>query len=150
MNRQIEEELHNAINALLIFHIASDKSILARHGLRRVRFYMLHHIHQNPGLSITRLSELSFADTASTSRIVYSLEKEGLVHRQSKENDRRKFLLSLTDAGKALYEKANTELEADIQKRFNSIDSDQLPNILQNTQTLCEAISQHQKNHEGR
>ena len=149
MDNQIEKKLHHALNDLSLFHIATDKFVLARHGLRRVRFYMLRHLYQNPGLSLSRLSELSFADGASTSRMVYSMEKEGLLQRQSKQGDRRSVVLSLTDAGKALYEGANAEFEADIQKRFASIDSDVLANLLQNVQALCDVILQHRKNQEG-
>jgi DNA-binding MarR family transcriptional regulator len=130
---------------MLIFHIASDKHILACHGLRRVRFYMLRHLYQNPGISLTSLGKLSFTDGASTSRMVYGMEEKGLVQRQSKEGDRRLFVLSLTDAGKALYEGADAELRADIQKRFAGIDSD----LLQSAQTLCDVISQHRKNQES-
>jgi DNA-binding MarR family transcriptional regulator len=148
MKRQIEEELHKALDDLLLLHIASDKFVLARYSLRRVRFYTLRHIHHNPWISITRLSELSFSDAASTSRIVYSLEKEGLVSRQSKESDRRSFLLSLTKDGEALYEGVNAELEADIITRFSCIDSKQLLNDFQHIQRLGEAISQHRKDQE--
>jgi len=141
MDNQIEQELYRALNDLSLFHIATDKSILARHGLRRVRFFMLRHLYQNPGISFSRLGELSFTHGASTSRMIYSMEKEGLVQRQSDENDRRLSRLSLTEAGKAKYEQANSELRADIQSRFSSIDPDLLAIILQNVQTLCEAIS---------
>ncbi len=148
MDNQIEKKLHRALDDLLLLHIVTDKFVLARRGLRRVRFYVLRHLYQNPGLSLTRLSELSFADAASTSRMIHSMEKEGTVQRQSKQGDRRASALSLTDAGKALYEQANAELGADIQKRFDGIDSDVLANMLQNVQTLCDVISQHRKSQE--
>ena len=150
MVKIIEEELHKTLNDLLLCHIASDKFILARHGLRRVRFYMLRHLYQNPGISITRLSTLSFTDAASTSRMVYGMEEKGLVQRKSKEGDRRLFVLSLTDAGKAIYEEANADLRADVQKRFASIDPDELDNLLQNAQKLSEAILHHRKNQESK
>lgn len=143
MKRQHEEELHSGLNDLLLLHIASDKFILTRFGLRRVRFYTLRHLYQNPGITISRLSELSFADAASTSRMVFSLEKDGLVQRQLKKEDRRKFLLSLTDAGEDLYEKANAELTADIKKRFGTIDKTQLQSILQHTMKLVDTLSHH-------
>ncbi len=149
MDNQIEKELHRALDDLLLLHIVTDKFVLARRGLRRVRFYVLRHLYQNPGLSLTRLSELSFADAASTSRMIHSMEKEGIVQRQSKQGDRRTSALSLTDAGKALYEEANAELSADIQKRFDGIDSDVLANMLQNIRTLCDVLAQHQRNQEG-
>ncbi len=143
MDIPIEEQLHHVLNDLLLTHIAIDKTVLARHGLRRVRFYMLRHLYQNPGISITRLSELSFTDAASTSRMVTGLEKEGLVRREMKEGDRRFFVLSLTEAGKAKYEAANAELQADIQERFANIAPDALANILQEVRTLNETIGRH-------
>jgi DNA-binding MarR family transcriptional regulator len=148
MNNQIYDKLHHVLDNLLILHIASDKNVLASHGLRRARFYTLRHLFQNPGLTITRLSGISFADLASTSRIVRSLEKEGLVQRQSDDSDRRLFFLSLTDAGTELYEEANAELRVDIQRRFSSIDSEKLSDILESVQALSEAIAQYQKDQE--
>jgi DNA-binding MarR family transcriptional regulator len=148
MTNEIAESLHEALDDLLLLHIACDKHILARHELRRVRFYMLRHLYQNPGISFSRLSELSFTDGASTSRMVYSMEKEGLVQRQSNESDRRLSALSLTDAGKAKYEEASSELRVDIHARFSSIDPDVLPGILHSTLALSAALLQHQENRE--
>jgi DNA-binding MarR family transcriptional regulator len=150
MVNRIEEELHKTLDDLLLCHVASDKFVLARHGLRRVRFYMLRHLYQNPGISITRLSTLSFTDAASTSRMVNGMEEKGLVLRKSKEGDRRLFVLSLTDVGEALYKEANADLRADIQKRFATIDPDEFTNMLQNAQRLSEAIFQHRSNQESK
>jgi DNA-binding MarR family transcriptional regulator len=150
MVNRIEEELHKTLDDILLCHVASDKFILARHGLRRVRFYMLRHLYQNPGISITRLSTLSFTDVASTSRMVSGLEEKGLVLRKSKEGDRRLFVLSLTDTGKALYEEANADLRVDIQKRFTLIGPNELSNVLQNAQKLSESIFQHRDNQESK
>ena len=143
MATQIEKNLHHTLNDLLLMHIAIDKFVMARHGLRRVRFYILRHLYENPGISITRLSELSFADTASISRMITGLEKKGLVQRETSEEDRRLFVLSLTATGKAKYEAANADLQADIHQRFVNIAPDMLADILQKTQLLAETILQH-------
>jgi DNA-binding MarR family transcriptional regulator len=149
MVNKIEEDLHKTLDDLLICHVASDKFVLTRHGLRRVRFYMLRHLYQNPGISISRLSTLSFTDAASTSRMVYGMEEKGLVLRNSKEGDRRLIVLSLTEAGQTLYEEANADLRADIQKRFTIIDPDELAHMLQNAQELNEAMLQHRSDQES-
>ncbi|TXT53594.1 MAG: putative Organic hydroperoxide resistance transcriptional regulator [Candidatus Thorarchaeota archaeon] len=146
MTMQFEEKLHKALNDLAILHTGSEKAVLAQHGLRRVRFYVLRHLYQNPGLPVTRLSELSLTGPASISRMVYSMEEEGLVQREQDENDRRKSILSLTDAGKALYEKANTALQADIRARFSSIDEEQFASSIETIEQLVGAIKQHQHN----
>ena len=151
MRSQDEEKLHAALNDLLLCHIVADKSVMGRHGLRRVRFYMLRHLYQNPGISPTRLSELSFADAGSISRMIFGFEKEGMVERQPEGEDRRKYVLSLTATGKAFYEKVEAELTADIQKRFSRFETEQLHDILQRVQTLSDAIMQsiHSKNETG-
>lgn len=149
MDSQIEVQLHHTLNDLLLMHIVIDKYVLAQHGLRRVRFYMLRHLYQNPGISITDLSKLTFTDTASTSRMITGLEKDGLVRRESKAGDRRFFILWLTEAGKAKYEAANDDLQADIRKRFSNIAPDTLANILQAVRTLNETIEKHHEEQKG-
>jgi len=143
MDSHLIEELHNTLNDLQLFHLASDKSVMAHHGLRRVRFYMLRHLYQNPGISITQLGTLSFTDPGNTSRMVYGMEQKGLVQRRSDDNDRRLYVLSLTDAGKELYEKANTDLTVDIQKRFATIAPEELARLLQSSQRLSLVLSRH-------
>lgn len=143
MDSHLIEELHNTLNDLQLFHLASDKSVMARHGLRRVRFYMLRHLYQNPGISITQLGTLSFTDPGNTSRMVYGMEQKGLVQRRSNDNDRRLYVLSLTDAGKELYEKANADLTVDIQSRFATIAPEELAGLLQSAQRLSLVLSQH-------
>lgn len=142
MRSQDEEKLHTALNELLLFHLASEKKTMARYKLRRVRFYMLRHLYQNPGISITRLGVLSFTDAGSTSRIVFGFEQEGLVQRQSESEDRRMYTLSLTDAGKVLYEEVDTALRDDIQKRFSSFNTDQLNEYINCVQGLSSAIKE--------
>ena len=149
MTNEIAESLHTVLNDLLLFHIASDSYVLARHELRRVRFYMLGHLYQNPGVSFSRLSELCFTDRASTSRMIHSMEKEGLVQRQPSKGDRRLIALSLTDAGRAKYEEADSDFKADVQARFSNIDSGDLSGLLRSAQALHAAMQQHRKNQES-
>lgn len=142
MRSELEEKLHHALNDLLLFHLVSEKMIMSNFGLRRVRFYLLRHLYQNPGISISRLSVLSFTDVASTSRIVFGFEKDGLVKRESIGSDRRIFTITLTNQGKAIYEKFESELKLDIQKRFNGFENGELNHLLESVQILGDAIKQ--------
>lgn len=143
MTKDIYHDLHKTINDLLVHHEELDKAVLAYHGLRRARFYTLRNIYNNPDISITQLSTLTLADVASTSRIVRSLEKEGLVSRRSDDNDRRMYYISLTDDGKALLEEANAAMQADLINRFENIDFDQLTSVHEMLEQLVKIFAEH-------
>lgn len=143
MSDSLHHDLHAMLNDLQVFHLELDKFILALHGLRRTRFYILRNVYHNPEISISHLSNISLTDVASTSRIVRSLEKEGLVNRSSKEGDRRTFYISLTADGAKLYEQANADLQASLKDRFEKMDSEQLAHFLQILTTLRDNFREH-------
>lgn len=52
------------------------------------------------------LAEGTFKDAPTVSRIIELLRKRGLITRKADKSDRRRFLVSLTDIGKKVYEQS--------------------------------------------
>ncbi len=63
-------------------------------------------LYRENGLSQTDLAHLSFKEAPTVSRIIDLLCKKGFTERQRFENDRRRYKIFLTEAGRTVYEKA--------------------------------------------
>ena len=70
------------------------------------QWVVLDHILPNPGISQNELGAITFKDAPTITRILDILVKKNLIVRKMSEDDRRKFILELTDDGKALHKKA--------------------------------------------
>ncbi len=63
-------------------------------------------------LSQKQLAESTFKDAPTVSRIVDLLIRRGYINRKSDHGDRRKYLISLTDAGQSIYQKSAPMINA--------------------------------------
>jgi DNA-binding MarR family transcriptional regulator len=115
LNTEFLESLlgYNARRAsLTILSVVFER--MANLGLRPVEFSMLSLIHHNPGVTSRRLSEaLAIQPPNLVGKVANMLEK-GWITRQVDNQDKRALVLSLTEEGQRLIEKAEalvTELE---------------------------------------
>lgn len=77
----------------------------------------------HPGIAQTDLAKALDMDRATTMAIVHALEKRGLLERIKRAGDARRVALALTEAGRALLEKAKAaiaEHEAWLKDRFTA------------------------------
>ncbi len=68
------------------------------------QWVVIDHLFRNPGISQNQLGELTTKDAPTVTRIIDLLVKKGVAERKTADDDRRKFLVSLTPTGKTLYE----------------------------------------------
>lgn len=66
---------------------------------------LLNRLWEKDGVSQKELSELSIKDQTTVTRILDKLERKGLIKRQTSPDDRRSFLIFLTDTGRSLENK---------------------------------------------
>jgi len=66
---------------------------------------LLNRLWEKDGISQKELSEISIKDQTTITRILDKLERKGLVKRQTSPDDRRSFLIFLTDTGRSLEDK---------------------------------------------
>lgn len=76
-------------------------------------------LKQDNGLPMTRLSEIVSIDNAAVTRHVDILERNGLVKRELDPGDRRKFIINITDQGRAEADKSKS-----IARRVNNMIKD--------------------------
>lgn len=72
------------------------------------QWVLLDHIfrHEADGVSQNELAEMTVKDAPTVTRIIDLLVKKGLAERKMAENDRRKFNITLTDAGRNKFHEA--------------------------------------------
>jgi DNA-binding MarR family transcriptional regulator len=98
-------EFYRSLKAIFLHIDNAEKAFLNQFKLSVPRFYTLYHIYNHPGINYIDLTDLLLCTKSNTTRIVRSLQKEGLIDRKNHPDDGRSFQLFLTDAGKDLFER---------------------------------------------
>ena len=112
------ETLYTLIKDIFFLLDDGDQQLFSEFSLTGSRYYILYHLGEQPGLSVSQLSSAMFCDKSNITRLVRAMEEEGLVSRQPHESDGRSLRLFLTDDGATLREgvlKAHVHLN---QERF--------------------------------
>ncbi|TAE24965.1 MAG: MarR family transcriptional regulator [Cytophagales bacterium] len=68
------------------------------------QWVVIDHLHRNPAIAQNALADLTAKDAPTVTRIIDLLVKKGLAERRMADDDRRKFLVSLTPDGEQVYE----------------------------------------------
>ncbi len=63
---------------------------------------VLNRLWEKDGISQKEISEITIKDQTTLTRILDKLETKGLIKRQTSPDDRRSFLIFLTDAGRSI------------------------------------------------
>lgn len=95
-----------------------DQQLFATHGLSVTRYYTLHHLYTQSGISLSDLSRLMLCDKSNVTRIVKSLEKDGYVIKKPHETDKRATRLYLTEKGKMKEQEVRTAHQSFNDNRF--------------------------------
>ena len=67
------------------------------------QWVVIDHLFRNPGISQNTLADMTTKDAPTVTRIIDLLAQKGLTERRLTDNDRRKFLVYLTEAGEVKY-----------------------------------------------
>lgn len=93
---------HIAISAIMIkrvfFKILSDNKF----DITPEQWNILYHLNESNGMTIGKLSELTYKDFANMSRISQKLETAGFIEKKRDEKDKRIFKLFITEKGQEL------------------------------------------------
>lgn len=106
---------------------------LRTYGLTPEQWSALNRLGEQDGLSQKDLAERTYKDSPTTARIIDKLENKGLLRRSDDPEDRRVFLICLTESGKMLREDIipiATQLNADASKGLSEKDLNNLLHLL--------------------
>jgi len=133
--------LYNVLKEIYFCLDNGDRRVMDAYNLSVPRYYALKNIGENPGISLTHLSDLMLSDKSNITRLVKSIEDDGLVTRKPREGDRRSMSLYLTKRGQELLQKASAAHQAFIRDRFSEASVD-IPLLLEQLSTLKRNLEQ--------
>lgn len=114
---------------------------LINYDLSWVQWTTLSRIYRTEGCNQKKLAEMSIRNGAAITRTLNILESKELVKRENSVNDRREFLIYLTDKGYELYKETEVVMFKCIQEiksSFNENELDQLEYLVNKLISILE------------
>ncbi|SMD13361.1 DNA-binding transcriptional regulator, MarR family [Desulfocicer vacuolatum DSM 3385] len=99
---------------------------------------ILNRLGEQDGVTQKKLSDRTYKDQPNTTRILDKLEKKGLIRRADNPEDRRAFIIFITDKGKDARKKITpitAQLNADASQGLNENDLNNLLTLLNKVYT---------------
>lgn len=134
------EQLYNLLKETFLLLDFGDRQLFGRFDLTVSRFYALHHLAEEPGISLSQLSNRMFCDKSNITRLIKGLEADGYVVRRRHDRDGRVACLFLTDAGAALQVEVAAAHHAFNAVRLGRLDDRQYQFLEQNLVHLRERL----------
>ena len=132
-----EDQLDNSLDFMLVKVVNKLRCQIGRQlkhlDMTSEQMVVLVRLWEQDGLSQKELADKIFKDQANTTRILDKVEKKGLVRRVDSLNDRRTYLIYLTDEGKRSVEQCYPlvlQVKAKIAKGLTSEDTAALRRML--------------------
>lgn len=135
-----KEALYNLIKETFIVLDDGDRRLFSRFHLTPPRFYVLHHISEEPGISSSDLSHKLLCDKSNVTRIVRGLETAGYIERQPHESDGRALRLYLTPQGETICNEVHMAHKAYNRARLTSIDNRTQDTLIENLTRLHQLL----------
>jgi DNA-binding MarR family transcriptional regulator len=116
------------------------RSVGLPRGFTPERLRTLATIHAHGPISVTGLAAMERVRPATVSRMIASLEGEGLIKRSDVKHDKRSVLISTTAKGRQMYLRENREYLKRIGEAIRGLDSEQV-GLVRNLAALLEQLS---------
>lgn len=117
---------------------AIARTYQSRFGISITEWRVLAVLGRHPGLSASEVAERTAMDKVAVSRAVNALLESGRLLRDTHENDRRRSILDLSEAGRLIYEQvapAALDFEQALLADFSAGERDQLFALLDRLET---------------
>lgn len=100
-------------------------ALLKPSGVTALQYTALSVLERTPAMSSSDLARASFVSAQSTSDLVAALTKRGLIQRSVDPDNRRRLLISLTDAGYAFLEEYDPAVTALEEQMLGELDGEE-------------------------
>jgi len=134
VNEKIMEAVFSASRTFRIWMRESS-------GLSIVQFRVLSFISRNNNCSLLELKNYLGTSLPSTSRLVDSLSRKGLIERLENEKDRRRIKLKLTESGILVLTSARKQVLKMIEERMSRISKDDIETLSRAAEILARLVS---------
>jgi len=115
-----------------------------RHGLSIPEWRVIAVLAKRPGLSATEVAQRTAMDKVAVSRAVSSLLDDGRIQRETDGDDRRKSVLRLSEAGRAVYDDVAPKAMAYEQKLLGTLSPEErqaLDRLLARMEQVTEGLT---------
>lgn len=130
----------DAIRAIVRELRVSGRDTEQRLGIHGAQLHALQQLAEGPAYSLAELAERTHTDSSSVSVVVSRLVERGLVKRTADTDDRRRIVLALTPAGRALVRRAPRSAHDRIAGAARSLGARDLDALARSLGTLVEAL----------
>lgn len=120
--------------------MARFRPMLAANGVTEQQWRVLRAIQENQNVDATKLSEWCCLLMPSLSRILRSMENEGLITRERAASDARRQTVELTEAGRVLFEKIAPQSEAIYAEIEQSLTKDRVSEMVGGLRTMMSLL----------
>jgi DNA-binding MarR family transcriptional regulator len=123
---------------LLLDH--GDRYLLQRFNLSTARFNALAHLMNRGELGPSELANLLLCDNANVTRLLDGMQGEGWIVKRRDEDDRRRVIVTLTEKGRLLWQRAR---EAHLEytfERTKCLEEDEHVDLQQLLSRLCHSL----------
>ncbi len=113
--------------------MAPFREMLAQSGLSEQKWRVLRVLSETGPMEQTAISEAACLLLPSLTRMLTSLEKDGLIRRSADTTDRRKMIVTLDDAGHQLiaqHSESSNRIMAELEDTFGAENLEQLLDLL--------------------
>ncbi len=122
-----------------------SRQLVRQHGITTPQLIILKQIEGKDAHTVSQIAKLVSLKQATVTDILNRLERKGLVQRQKDLGDRRRVLITETDAGKKLLDAAPSPLQETFLEKFENIDDWQQNMILSSLQLLGSLMTDEEK-----
>jgi DNA-binding MarR family transcriptional regulator len=138
-------QFYELIKELFLILDDGDRQLFNRFNLTATRYYALIHINEEPGISLSQLSNRLLCDKSNITRIIKSMEADGLVCRRRHKKDGRALQLFLTDYGQTVSTRAAHAHLTYNQFRFNDGEASGSAELVKALDSLKRQLSQRKQ-----
>lgn len=107
-------------------------------GIKKNHIKIIGFLYRNPFLTATEIAKMLNMEKGSLTTLIDLLEQYGLVNRYEDHQDRRKTLISLTDAGRAEMENVMSDTIQRLNKILDDVDPDELQDFVASLKHVVE------------
>jgi MarR family 2-MHQ and catechol resistance regulon transcriptional repressor len=130
--------------------VQESRRLFRPHGLTEAQFNVLNVLGPAPaGLSQRELSDVLVVDRSNTTVMLERMEKSGWVRRADHPDDRRIFLVTLTPAGRKLWQKVLAEYVVAVDEVTGVLNKTEIRRMMEKLDQLGRSARQWGDKHEA-
>jgi len=131
-----ELKIFIAMNRALNLINKTNYKIINRYKLTTPQFAVLEALYHKGDLSVGEVQEKVLSTSGTIAVIIKNLEKDNLLTRYQDKNDKRKYILNISESGRLLMDEVYPEIEANIVTQISVLDEEEQNLLLINLKKL--------------